>query len=148
MLGFLSFAFFVVGFALAYWFWIRPMLRARPQFADFYERTDSVWAAAKLKFDTIKTRLSAIVLMVSSALVSLHDFVMPVVTGIDWTPVTANTPPWVWPIASFAVGALFLWLRNITAKRQDEVVQMVAAGASPAQAAVMVPASEPVVDGD
>lgn len=139
MLGWLSFIFFLVGFMLAYWFWVRPMLRERPQFKDFYDRTDSFWLSVKLKFTTLRTKLAAGMLMVASTLVELHDFVLPAATGIDWTPITSTVPPVVWPVVSFGAAALFFWLRNLTAKRQEQVVQAVAGGMAPEQAAVMIP---------
>lgn len=145
MLGFLSLLFFIVGFALAYWFWIRPLLAGRPSVSDFYNRSESWWRAIGMKLTTIRTKLTAIMLMIASALVSLHDFVMPVITGIDWTPVTSQVPGWVWPIVSFGAAALFLWLRNLTARTENIAMTAVAAGATVAQAKVAagISAEEP-----
>lgn len=137
MLGFLSALFFAVGLGLSYWLWIRPLLRARPAFADFYARTDSWWAAFWLKLTTIKTRLTAMSLMIASGLVALHDFVAPIFLGIDWTPLTSEVPAWAWPIASFALGALFLWLRNLTAKTQEKQIEAIASGATVEEAKVV-----------
>lgn len=137
ILSILSFSFFVIGFGLSYWMWIRPELRKRPQFADFYARTDSMWKAFWSKLNTIKTKLSAKLLMIGGGLVTIHDFLAPLIPGIDWTPLTAEVPAWVWPIASFALGALFLWLRNLTAQTQDKVVEEVAAGATVQEAKVV-----------
>lgn len=142
MLAFLSFLFFVVGVALTYWLFIGPLLRQRPQFADFYARSDSFWQAAWAKFSTVKTKMASILLGAASALVGLHDFLLPVATGIDWTPVTAMVPSWSWPIISFAIAVLFYWLRVVTAKRQEEVVAAVADGIPPAQAEMMIPGQE------
>jgi hypothetical protein len=136
-MGWLSLAFFLVGFALAYWLWLRPLLKSRPQFKDFYAATDSFWAALWGKFNTIKTKASAAFVMIASTLVGLHDFLLPIITGIDWTPVTANVPAWVWPIASFGIGALFLWLRHVTERTQDVQLTAVAAGATPEEAKVV-----------
>jgi len=136
MLGFLSFAFFLIGALLSYFIWIRPILRARPAFADFYARSESRWAAFVAKFNSIKTKLSATLLMIASGLVSLHDFIVPVVTGIDWTPLYEKVPAWIWPLISFALGALFLWLRTLTAKTQEKQLEAVAAGASVQESAV------------
>ncbi len=36
MAAFLQFAFFAAALVAAYFFWIRPILRSRPAFADFY----------------------------------------------------------------------------------------------------------------
>jgi hypothetical protein len=131
-----SYSFFAVGLLFSYWVWIHPLLRARPAFADFYARTDSIWAAFWLKINSIKTKLSAVLLMIASGLVSLHDFVAPIMLGIDWSPITSDVPSWVWPIGSFALGALFLWLRNLTAKTQEKEIDAIVAGATPAEAKV------------
>lgn len=139
MLTFLSAGFFVLGFALAYFIWIKPLLRARPAFADFYARSDSFWKAAWAKFSTLKTKLAAIFLAVASALIELHDFLLPAVTGVDWTPVTTAVPPVVWPFVSFGIAALFYWLRTVTAKTQEQVVAAVERGMAPAEAAMMIP---------
>lgn len=136
-LNVLSILFFVVGLAATYWFFIRPLLRARPQFADFYARTDSFWSALGMKLKTIRTKLAAVSLMAASALVEMHDFLLPAVTGIDWEPITSKVPAYVWPIASLAAAALFRWLYSLTAQRQSAVVEAVAAGATPAEAAII-----------
>lgn len=134
----LSVGFFVVGIGLAYWFCVRPLLKGRPAFAEFYARTDSFFEAAWLKLLTVKTKLSAILLLVASALVELHDFLLPIATGIDWSPITGAVPGWVWPLVSFGIGALFLWLRNITAATQEKELVAVAAGATIEQAKIEV----------
>lgn len=136
-MGWLSFLFFVLGAVLAYWFMIRPLLKARPQFLDFYARSDSFWASVRMKLNTIKTKLAAMLLMAASALIELHDFILPAATGIDWAPITANVPAAVWPFLSLSIAGLFYWLRKVTAKTQEIEVAAVAAGASPAQAAVI-----------
>lgn len=135
----LSVTFFIVGIALTYWLFIRPLLNKRPAFAEFYARTDSFWKAVWAKFSTIKTKATAVGLAAASALVGLHDFAIPIATGIDWAPITGKVPDWVWPIASFSIAAIFYWLRVATAKTQTEVVAAVADGMSPAQAAMMIP---------
>lgn len=115
MTTFLSVSFFIVGAALAYWFWLRPLLKARPLFSEFYARSDSFWSAIWMKFSTIKTKIASGFLMIASALVSLHDFLIPIATGIDWSPITGQVPPYVWPLVSFGLGAMYLWLRQVTA---------------------------------
>ena len=136
-MAWLSLLFFLIGTALAYFLMIRPLLKARPQFSDFYARSDSFWAAMRMKLNTIKTKLAAMLLMAASALIELHDFILPAATGIDWTPITAQVPAAVWPFASLAIAALFYWLRKLTAQTQEVEVSAVAAGATPAQAAVI-----------
>lgn len=142
MLTLFSVLFFALGLALTYWLFIRPLLRQRPAFAEFYARSDSFWLAAWAKFSTIKTKVAAIALGAGSVLIELHDFLLPATTGIDWTPVTEKVPAAAWPFVAFATAALFYWLRKVTARQQDQVVAAVAAGVPPAEAAVMI-AGEP-----
>ena len=132
----LSVLFFGVGIILAYWFWIRPLLKDRPRFAEFYQRTDSFWTSVWMKLSTIKTRLASISLMIASALVSLHDVLIPLVTGIDWSPITATVPAWTWPVVSFGVGALFLWLRRVTAEAQEQKIVAIESGVITAEQAI------------
>lgn len=137
-MGYLSFVFFLVGFILAYFIWVRPLLQARPLFAEFYERENSFWLAIGGKLKSLKTRLASTFLMVSSSLVGLHDFLLPMIPGIDWDPITSKLPTWVWPIVFLSIGAGFRYLRNLTMDAQkvdvqaavDEVVMKVEAGES------------------
>lgn len=131
----LSITFFVVGLGLTY-FLIRPLLKARPSFKDFYAYTDSKTEAVRLKLRTIKTKITAILLMWASVLVGMHDFVLPIATGIDWTPITKDVPAAVWPIASFAMSALFYYLRTLTEKTQAQVEEGMEEGKSVTEAKV------------
>lgn len=137
MLTFLSILFFCGCAALAYWFWLRPLLATRPLFADFCASTDSFWAALTLKLNTIKTKLATGLGMIASAMIFFHDFVIPATTGINWTPVTEHVPSSVWPFLSFSYLALIFWFRQLTAKSQEVEISAVAAGATRQEAAVI-----------
>jgi hypothetical protein len=137
MLSILSIGFFVVGLALAYAFVLRPLLHSQPTLADYYSRADSFWAALGAKLSGVRTKLAAGLLMLASFLVTMHDFLLPFATGIDWTPITQLLPAWAWPVLSLALGALFWWLRQLTSKTQDRQMAAVEAGASPAVATVI-----------
>lgn len=137
ILSILSYGFFALGLILSYWVWIRPLLRARPALAEFYAVTDSWWSALLAKVNTIKTKLAARLMGAPAALVWLHDFLIPYITGVDWTPITKDIPPWFWPVFAFGVSILFDWLRRLTAKTQEREIEAVAAGATPAQAKVI-----------
>ena len=92
--------------ARAYICWLRPILHSRPELRDFYAQTDSFWAALRLRFAGIKTLLMAALGMAASAIVALHDFLVPLATGVDWTPVRDLLPAWAWPIILFATSCL------------------------------------------
>jgi hypothetical protein len=113
-------AFFIVAIVAAYVFWLRPILHSRPELRDFYAQTDSFWAALRLRFAGIKTLLMAALGMAASAIVALHDFFVPLATGVDWTPVRDLLPAWAWPIILFAMFALISWFRQLTDRRQKE----------------------------
>lgn len=132
----LSVLFFVVGSGLAYWFWIRPILKARPQFSEFYEKTESWWAALTMKLNTIKTKLVAAFGIIASIMVGLHDFIIPIVTGIEWTPITSKVPAAVWPFVSLSYLALISWLRTLTTAATAEKIVAVEHGVITADQAI------------
>jgi hypothetical protein len=112
--------FFTVAIAAAYVYWIRPVLRSRPEFADVYDRSDGLWAALRLRFAGIKTRLLAVVSMAAAAIVALHDFILANAFGIDWTPVRDLLPAWAWPFILFADFWLISKFRQMTDRRRQE----------------------------
>jgi hypothetical protein len=117
MAALLQFVFFAAALVAAYLFWIRPILRSRPAFADFYAQADSFWAAMRERFAGIKGKLAAAVGMAASAVVYLHDFLVPVATGIDWQPILSVLPDWAWPLILFGAFALIKWFRALTDRR-------------------------------
>jgi hypothetical protein len=112
--------FFTVAIVAAYVLWLRPILHSRPELKSFYDQTDSFWAALRLRFAGIKTLLTAALGMAASAIVALHDFLVPLATGVDWTPVRDLLPAWAWPFILFAMFALISWFRQLTDRRQKE----------------------------
>jgi hypothetical protein len=137
MLSVLSICFFVICLGLAYAVVLRPLLHSQPTLADYYTRVDSFWGAVGAKLSGIRTKLLAGLLMVASLLITVHDFLLPIAMGVDWTPLTGQLPPWAWPIIIFVMNALFFWLRKLTAKTQDRQMAAVEAGASPEAATVI-----------
>jgi hypothetical protein len=120
MIALLQFAFFVAALGAAYLFWIRPILRSRPAFADFYATADGFWAALRERFAGIKGKLAAAIGMAASAAVYLHDFLVPVATGVDWQPILSMLPDWAWPLILFGAFALIKWFRALTDRRVAE----------------------------
>jgi hypothetical protein len=78
------------------------MLRERPELKAFYERTDSVWAAVRLKFQGIKGNIMTAFAKATVVVVTLHDTVIPYVTQVDWTPITSQVPDILKPVILFA----------------------------------------------
>jgi len=113
-------AFFVVAFVAAYVCWIRPILHSRPAIEHFHDQADGFWSALALRFAGIKTLLVAAVGMAASAIVALHDFLLPYAVGIDWTPITDMIPKWAIPLILFMGYALIGYFRKLTDRRRAE----------------------------
>jgi hypothetical protein len=116
----LSFILMTTTMVAVHWFWIRPILKSRPAFAEFYAREESVFAAAREKLKGIKQKLSSVIVIAASAAVSGYDFITPIVGGVDVSSMTAQVPSWAWPIVLVCVTALFQFLRNLADSRHKE----------------------------
>jgi hypothetical protein len=111
-----------------YWFWIRPILKSRPAFAEFYAGEESVFAAVRDKLKGIKQKLSSVIVIAASAAVSGYDFITPIVSGVDVSSIAAQVPSWAWPLVLICITALFQFLRNLADSRHKEELAEVAAG--------------------
>jgi hypothetical protein len=116
----LNFLFFVAAIIVAYLLVVRPVLRRRPEFGHCYDIEGTILAAITARFAGIKTLLAAAIGMAASAIVALHDFLLPVAAGVDWTPVRDLLPAWAWPCVLFAMFALIAWFRTLTDRRRKE----------------------------
>ena len=96
-----------------YWFWIDPILKSRPAFRDIYAEQNTILAALKQKLKGIKQKLSSAVVIGASAAVTAYDFVNPIISGVDVTPLTSEVPSWAWPLVLISTTALFQFLRNL-----------------------------------
>jgi hypothetical protein len=120
MIALLQFAFFAAALGAAYLFWVRPILRSRPAFVEFYAKADSFWAALRDRFAGIKGKLAAAIGMAASVVVYLNDFLLPLATGINWQPILSMLPDWAWPLILFGAFALIKWFRALTDRRGVE----------------------------
>lgn len=102
-----------------YAFWIRPILKSRPGFREFYEREESFFAAAREKFAGIKQKLASAVVIAASAIVSGYDFFTPIVSGVDVSSVAAQVPSWAWPLILIAVTAVMKYFRDLADRRHE-----------------------------
>ena len=96
-----------------YWLWIEPILATRPAFRDILAKEQSFLAALKEKLKGIKQKLSSAIVICASAAVTAYDFLYPIVSGVDVTPLTAQVPSWAWPLVLISTTALFQFLRNL-----------------------------------
>ena len=110
-----------VATALAiYWFWIDPILKSRPAFRDIYAHDNTIFAALKEKLKGIKQKLSSVVVICASGAVTAYDFINPIISGVDITPLTSQVPSWAWPLILISTTALFQFLRNLADSRHKE----------------------------
>jgi hypothetical protein len=114
----MSILFCLAALASAYWLLLRPVLRRRAALHALYDRLDAIeataWGRTREYVRGLKTRLAARFVGLAAVLLAAHDFLAPFVAGVDWTPVTAELPPWTWPLVLLALSVLFSWLRSVT----------------------------------
>lgn len=119
---------FVLIFATVvavYWFWIRPLLKSRPELRELYQQEESFLVALREKLKGIKQKLSSVLVIAASAAVSGYDFFAPIVSGVDVSSLTAQVPSWAWPLVLISLTALFQFLRNLADKRhQSELIEV------------------------
>jgi hypothetical protein len=118
---------FVLIFATVlavYWFWIRPILKSRPELRELYQQEESFFVALREKLKGIKQKLSSVLVIAASAAVSGYDFFAPIVSGVDVSSLTAQVPSWAWPLVLISLTALFQFLRNLADKRhQSDLIE-------------------------
>ncbi len=102
------------------WFWIDPILKCRPAFRDVYAQEHNFFAALKEKLQGIKQKLSSAVVICASGAVTAYDFINPIISGVDITPLTSQVPSWAWPLVLISTTALFQFLRNLADSRHKE----------------------------
>ena len=115
----LMFVFVTATLVAIYWFWVRPILKTRPAFAELYLREDTILAAFREKFAGIKQKLSSAAVIGASAAVTGYDFFAPIVGGVEVTSIAASIPSWAWPLILISTTALFQFLRNLADKRHE-----------------------------
>ena len=100
------------------WFWIDPILKCRPAFRDVYAQEHNFFAALKEKLQGIKQKLSSAVVICASGAVTAYDFINPIISGVDITPLTSQVPSWAWPLVLISTTAMFQFLRNLADSRR------------------------------
>jgi len=68
---------------VVYWFWIWPILRSRPELHELYQQEESFFIALREKLKGIKQKLSSVLVIAASTVVSGYDFFAPIVSGVD-----------------------------------------------------------------
>jgi hypothetical protein len=121
----LTFGLIFATIVAVYWFWIRPILKSRPELRELYQQEESFIAALREKLKGIKQKLSSVLVIAASIAVSGYDFFAPIVSGVDVSSLTAHIPSWAWPLVLISLTALFQFLRNLADKRhQSELLEV------------------------
>lgn len=97
-----------------YIFIVRPLVKTQPAFSEAFKAEASFFDKLRAKVVGWRTRIAARLTMLAGLFVGLYDQALPIVTGQDWTPLTAKIPAWALPVGMVGVGLLFAYLRRIT----------------------------------
>jgi hypothetical protein len=92
------------------------------------------------KLTGFRTKLTARLLAIAGILVGFHDELLPLVSGQDWTSLTAKPPTWSIPLGMVLIAWLFDRLRKITENPPHVILQKDDAGV-PKVVAIETPAS-------
>jgi hypothetical protein len=106
-----------------YIFIVRPLLKTQPAFSEAFKAEASFFDKVRAKVVGWRTRIAARLTMLAGLFVGLYDQALPIVTGQDWTPLTAKIPAWALPVGMVGVGLLFAYLRGITDNPPQIVTQ-------------------------
>jgi hypothetical protein len=102
-----------------YWFWIRPILKSQPAFRELFQEEEDFLAAVRAKFAGIKQRLSSVIVIAASAIVSGYDFFAPIVGGVNVSSIAAQVPSWAWPLILIAVTVVMKYFRELADRRHE-----------------------------
>jgi len=75
-----------------YIFIVRPILKTQPAFSEAFKAEASFVDKVRAKVVGWRTRIAARLTMLAGLFVGLYDQALPIVTGQDWTPLTAKIP--------------------------------------------------------
>lgn len=106
-----------------HFFIIRPILKTQPAFSEAFKAEASLIDKARAKLVGWRTRIAARLTMLAGVFVGFYDQALPIITGQDWTPLTAKFPAWALPMGMVGVGLLFAYLRRITDNPPEIVTQ-------------------------
>lgn len=110
---------FLVAFAIVYVLYLKPMLRKIPTFATLYDRLDVI---ESMLWQRSRTILLARATWLMALLVAVHDGIIQLVGGLDWTPISnrllSNIPDDLRPVVIAGgialLGVIFEQMRRIS----------------------------------
>jgi hypothetical protein len=129
----------VLALALVYVLIVRPILQQQPLLSAAFKAEASLWDQVQAKLTGFRTKLAARLLAIAGILVGAYDKLLPLISGQDWTPLTAKLPSWLLPVGTVLIAWLFNWLREITENPPHVIIQKDEKGV-PAVVAIEKPA--------
>jgi hypothetical protein len=117
-----------LAFVLLYVLIIRPILKQQPMLSAAFKAEASLWEKVQAKLVGFRTKLSARLLAIAGIVVGFHDEILPLVSGQDWTSLTAKLPAWSIPLGMVMIAWLFDKLRRVTANSPHVIMQKDDAG--------------------
>lgn len=122
MLGWLLVILIILTAVATYAFWIRPVLKKRPDFAQYYAQEDNFWAAARLKLSGMKQWLTTVLTIAAGFVVTAYDAIISLAqqVGFQWgnvQTITSKVPQWAWPIIGMVLIGMVQWFREINNRK-------------------------------
>lgn len=110
----------VCVFAVAYFIFVRPVLRARPSLAEFWQEEDRFLEALRLKVAGLKAWLTTMLVIVAGVALELNDFIAPLAAqaGIDVHTLLPQIPASAWPFITIGLMLLLQYFRKIAGRRE------------------------------
>jgi hypothetical protein len=108
----------VVIFGSGYWFWVRPIIKTKPQFKSFYDDEATFFSALSAKLSGIKQKLAGAFIVIGGIYVEASNYVIPALTGVDTSVITKRIPDWVVPLIPIAAAILLNYFRSLADKRE------------------------------
>ncbi len=103
----------LVAVVVVYVFVVRPYIREIPWCDPFFDWIEPIEAALWAKSKTV---FAARLVTGAGLLLSIHDFVLPVLLAVDLQPFVPSRYQPLYPVALAAIGPIFEWLRRVTSE--------------------------------
>lgn len=113
----------LIGLALVYFLVIRPVLVESVLLSPAFKAEASLFDQLRVKVAGWKTKMASRSVVIAGLMVAGYDQLLPLVSGQDWTPITAKLPSWALPVGMVLIGWLFSYLRHVTENPPEIITQ-------------------------